>query len=129
MRAAVIAALATAVSLLILSRAIGTGPAGVYAARMAALMGAAVGGSFLWLWYVRATPLALGMVLSWTGASMLLWGFAGRGEWVLMPLSVYLTGAAMHLRVIAAMLPHPLVALTGVISGAALAGVLLMPRG
>ena len=128
MRPALIAALATAVSLLILSRGIGAGHAGVYAARVAALMGGVVAASFLWLWHVRATPLALGMALSWTGASMLLWGFAGRGEWALMALSVYLTGAAMHLRVIAAMLPHPLSALAGVIAGAALAAVLLMPR-
>lgn len=128
MRTAVIAALATAVSLLVLSRGIGASQAGVYAARVAALMGVTVAASFLWLWYVRATPLALGMVLSWTGASVLLWGFAGRGEWALMALSVYLTGAAMHLRVIAAMLPHPGPAFAATITGAAIAALLLMPR-
>lgn len=35
-----------------------------------ALMALTISGTFLWLWQVRATPLALGMSLSWAGSGL-----------------------------------------------------------
>lgn len=129
MRAAALGALATAVLLLAMARLTGAAEAGVFAARAAALMGGAIALSFAWLWWVRATPLALGMVLSWSGASTLLWGFGGRGDWALLALAVYLAGAAVHLRVIAAMLPHPAPSFIATLAATLLGASLLMPRG
>ena len=129
MRGAVLGALSAAVLLLCLSRWTGAGEAGVYAARVAAIMGAVISMTFAWLWWVRATPLALGMVLSWAGASVLLWGFAGRGEWALMALAVYLAGAGVHLRVIAGALPYPATWFGGTLALALSGAALLMPRG
>ena len=128
MRGAVLGAMSSAVFLLCLSRWTGAGDAGIYAARVAVIMGGVISLTFAWLWWVRATPLALGMVLSWAGASTLLWGFGGRGEWALMALAVYLTGAVVHLRVIAIALPYPAIWFGGTIALAILGAALLMPR-
>lgn len=67
--------------------------------------------TFLWLWAQRATPLALGMVFSWSGAACLmgwwwLYSLLGAPEWMkdnpllFIFLSVYLMGAVLHLEVI-----------------------------
>ncbi|MGR3513686.1 MAG: hypothetical protein ACU0GG_13065 [Paracoccaceae bacterium] len=67
--------------------------------------------TFLWLWRQRATPLALGMVFSWTGAAGVMawwWLFSILKAPVWMQdnpilfvfLALYLTGAVLHLEVI-----------------------------
>ena len=67
--------------------------------------------TFLWLWRVRATPLASGMVLSWAGGGGLIgwwWSYAllGRPDWmlghptILAMVSLCLVGACLHFAVI-----------------------------
>ena len=68
--------------------------------------------TFLWLWRVRATPMALGMALSWAGCFGLVgfwWVFSqiGRNPSALLELDIlflfialYLAGGILHLRVI-----------------------------
>ena len=67
--------------------------------------------TFLWLWYVRATPLALGMALSWAGQTAIsVWWFAtgmpGKGSWfdqdplIFLCLSIYMVGGLLHIAVI-----------------------------
>lgn len=67
--------------------------------------------TFLWLWHVRATPLALGMAVSWAGQAALsaLWCFTGMpdaGRWldwagpIFLFLSMYIVGGGLHIAVI-----------------------------
>jgi hypothetical protein len=67
--------------------------------------------TFLWLWYVRATPLALGMALSWAGqAALSVWwfttGMPGKALWIeqdptmFLVVSVYIVGGALHISVV-----------------------------
>jgi hypothetical protein len=74
-------------------------------------MGLMISLTFLWLYVQRATPLALGMAYSWSGASLVLgwwWIFALVGEpegmvqnsLHFVPLSLYLSGAVLHFSVI-----------------------------
>ena len=72
-----------------------------------------IAGTFGWLWHIRATPMALGMAVSWLGCAGLVgywWVFnqigrppaPGLEKQALWPfLSLYLAGAVGHLRVIA----------------------------
>ena len=67
-----------------------------------ALMALMIAATFLWLWAVRATPLALGMAFSWLG-----WGlFAGWGRVTGAPgaplavLGFCIVGAVLHFSVI-----------------------------
>jgi len=75
------------------------------------LMSLMISLTFLWLYFQRATPLALGMAYSWSGASLVLgwwWIYALAGEPVVMaesplhfaPLALYLSGALLHFSVI-----------------------------
>lgn len=75
------------------------------------LMGLMISLTFLWLYVVRATPLALGMAYSWSGASLVLgwwWIFSILGEpaWAsespahFVFLALYLVGALLHFSVI-----------------------------
>lgn len=77
-----------------------------------ALMALVIAGTFLWLWARRATPLALGMALSWAGAGLMLgwwwaYGLLGRPEAMaanpvfLNFLALYAVGAMLHFMVIA----------------------------
>jgi hypothetical protein len=74
------------------------------------LMGAMIAATFLWLWYERATPLALGMAFSWAGATCVMgwwWTYnlfdrpvAMVGSEVLFAfLSLYFVGAILHFAV------------------------------
>ena len=67
--------------------------------------------TFLWLWFKRSTPLALGMAFSWIGAASVMawwWLFNLLGQPAAMIdnsvlflfLSVYFVGAIQHLEVI-----------------------------
>jgi hypothetical protein len=75
-----------------------------------ALMSALIALTFLWLWWERATPLALGMAVSWAGtASMMGWWWlqrplersdAASGDGLpLVFLSFQITGAMLHFEV------------------------------
>ncbi|WP_424943998.1 hypothetical protein [Aliiroseovarius crassostreae] len=75
------------------------------------LMGLMISLTFLWLYVVRATPLALGMAYSWSGASLVLgwwWIYSVLGEpaWAsespvhFVFLALYLVGALLHFSVI-----------------------------
>lgn len=76
-----------------------------------AAMAAVIAGTFLWLWWARATPLALGMAFSWAGATCVMgwwWAFATAGQPAAMlghPVvflfpAAYLVGAILHFQVI-----------------------------
>ena len=74
-----------------------------------ALMSGTIALTFLWLWWERATPLALGMAVSWSGtASMMGWCVMpslgrpeamGGGALPLVFLSLQITGAMLHFEV------------------------------
>lgn len=71
------------------------------------VMSALIAGTFLWLWWERATPLALGMALSWAGTfSVMGWwwvyalsgrpeSMAGSGALFVL-LSFQIAGAVLH---------------------------------
>lgn len=99
------------------------GPAATSAMGFAAVapMAALISGTFLWLWWVRATPLALGMALSWAGVAFIAGHLAWTGAAVLPLVALPLlgVGAALHfavmrrsmgLRRTAALLPATLAA-------------------
>lgn len=76
------------------------------------LMAVMVSLTFLWLWWWRATPLAIGMFFGWAGAASLIgwwWAYSllGRPDWMLanpilfILVSVYFVGAILHFKVIA----------------------------
>ncbi len=82
------------------------------------IMGVVIALTFLWLWWVRATPLALGMAFSWAGAGSVMgwwWSFNVLGRPEVMHdnkalfvfLSLYIVGALMHFRVIQQALSLP----------------------
>ncbi len=71
------------------------------------VMSTLIAATFLWLWWQRTTPLALGMAMSWAGtASVTGWwwaaALAGRpeamsGNGALLPfLSLQIAGAVLH---------------------------------
>lgn len=66
--------------------------------------------TFFWLWYVRATPLALGMALSWAGqAGLTAWWeirtapdfaeFGDAGVVIYALIALYVIGGALHISV------------------------------
>ncbi|MEG3660417.1 hypothetical protein [Celeribacter halophilus] len=76
-----------------------------------ALMALTISATFLWLWQLRATPLALGMSLSWAGSGLTigcwwamqiaqnpLWGLETAVLFVF--LSLLICGAVIHFSVI-----------------------------
>ncbi len=76
-----------------------------------AIMALAIGATFLWLYLRRATPLALGMALSWAGSAgivgwwymvSLLEGPGGMSEnpLIFVFLATHVIGASLHFRVI-----------------------------
>lgn len=76
-----------------------------------ALMALMIAGTFLWLWFERATPLAIGMVLSWLGMSgMAAWwwfytmmgapDWAARHPGIFTILAFPIVGAVLHFAVI-----------------------------
>lgn len=71
------------------------------------VMSALISGTFLWLWWERTTPLALGMATSWAGtASVMGWWWlrsladgaenATGSEVLLVFLSLQISGAILH---------------------------------
>lgn len=93
-----------------------------------------IASTFLWLWWVRATPLALGMAFSWAGAALVLgwwWAYSLLGQPRVMvehpalfaAVAAYLVGATMHLRVMQSTMRVSVAAFWGPI--AALVGAVL----
>lgn len=75
------------------------------------LMALMIAATFLWLFIVRATPLALGMAYSWAGAGFVMgwwWIFnlSGQPDWIRQSpilftfLPFYFVGAVLHFSVI-----------------------------
>lgn len=76
-----------------------------------AVMALMIAGTFLWLWFERTTPLAIGMVISWLGISwMAAWWWAynlmGAPTWaddhpgLFVVLALPIVGAVLHFAVI-----------------------------
>lgn len=76
-----------------------------------ALMSLTISATFLWLWQARATPLALGMSLSWAGSGLTIgwwwlmrvlgdpaWGMEAAALFLF--LSLLVCGAVLHFAVI-----------------------------
>jgi hypothetical protein len=59
-------------------------------------MAALIAATFLWLWWVRATPLALGMALSWSGVALVA---AADPVLPLPALPLLTSGAILHFAV------------------------------
>ena len=87
-----------AAAVLVLGAAGTLGPAWTGAAGFGAVAAAAalISGTFLWLWWVRATPLALGMVLSWAGVAAMAGGLAVAAGPALAALPPVLAGVSLH---------------------------------
>jgi hypothetical protein len=88
------------------------GPTATAAAGFAAVaaMAGLIAATFLWLWWVRATPLALGMALSWAGVALVA---AVSGPTLpLAALPLLTVGAVLHFAVMrrSMNLPHATVA-------------------
>lgn len=105
-----------------------------------ALMAALISATFLWLWFRRATPLALGMAFGWAGAASVIgwwWVYrlTGRAVWMeenpllFACLSLYFVGALLHLQVIGRSfeLPErtPVVAFLGTLAASVAATLLV----
>lgn len=82
------------------------------------MMGVVISATFFWLWWVRATPLALGMAFSWAGAGSVMgwWWIFNMLEQpqslvqhnaLFLFLSLYIVGAISHFRVIQQALELP----------------------
>lgn len=76
-----------------------------------ALMALMIAATFLWLWFERATPLALGMAYSWSGIGLVtgwwwLFNLMGQPVWatdhpgLFAVLALYVVGAVLHFSVI-----------------------------
>lgn len=72
-----------------------------------AIMAVMIAATFLWLWFERTTPLALGMVFTWAGTAMLIgwgWGWGTGSGWPaqagLVVQAAYIVGALLHFAVI-----------------------------
>ena len=94
-----------------------------------AAMAAMIAGTFLWLWWVRATPLALGMALSWAGVAVVAFHLAGGAPDALphVALPLLAAGATLHFAVMRrSMGLHPAAAAVPAMltAAAALAGLL-----
>ena len=112
-----------AVALAFLVAMLGPGRMAATGFAAVAAMAALIAATFLWLWWVRATPLALGMALSWSGVALVLAGLAmdAGAALPLLALPFLGVGAALHFAVMrrsmglprgAAAVPAALVAAT-----------------
>jgi len=75
------------------------------------IMAVLISMTFMWLWYTRATPLALGMAFSWLGAASVMgwWWLYNifdrptgmvQNEMLFVFLSAYFVGAGLHFSVV-----------------------------
>ncbi|WP_188527295.1 hypothetical protein [Sinisalibacter lacisalsi] len=98
-------------ALALVRAALGGEAALVLAAGAVALMALMIAGTFLWLYFERTTPLALGMAFSWLGWGLFAgWGWAaslaGAPVWgglaagSLAVLGFCIVGAVLHFSVI-----------------------------
>lgn len=76
-----------------------------------ALMAAAIAATFLWLWFERTTPLAIGMAVSWLGIALMsgwwwVYNLAGAPDWadqhplLFGVLAMPIVGSVLHFAVI-----------------------------
>ena len=71
------------------------------AAAAVALLSAGIAGTFGWLWWRRATPLAAGLALGWGGLAAIVAGTWSGPAATAVGLALALTGVRLHLGVIA----------------------------
>jgi hypothetical protein len=90
-----------AVAVALLAAMLGAGRTAAAGFAAVAAMAALIAATFLWLWWVRATPLALGMALSWAGVALVAADrAAGAGAALpLVALPFLGVGAALHFAV------------------------------
>ena len=111
MRHALLLLFLATLAILGLDRAFGYDTARAIAYGAVIPMGAMIAATFLWLWAMRATPLALGMAFSWAGTTAVFawwWIFAALGAPealatapVLFPfVALHLVGAILHFHVL-----------------------------
>lgn len=100
------------------------------------IMGVIIALTFLWLWWVRATPLALGMAFSWAGSGTVMgwwWSYSildrpeamHNNKALFVFLSLYIVGALMHFHVIQQALSLPRNIFWLPVGGATLVSVLV----
>jgi hypothetical protein len=122
MRGTILLMMACTAAFGIAERRFGTEAATLAAMRGAAALALPLAAAFVWLWLERATPLALGLALSWAGSGALLGICAvtqsAAGAHLLT--AIYGAGAVLHLRVVAQITPWPAPVYWGAIGGAAL---------
>ena len=109
MRGAILLMLAATAAFGVAERGFGTEAATLAAMRGAAALAIPLAGAFVWLWLERATPLALGLALSWAGSGALLgiWPVAQAAVGTHLLTALYGAGAILHLRVVAQVTPWP----------------------
>lgn len=90
-----------AVAVALLVAVLGAGRTAATGFAAVAAMAALIAATFLWLWWVRATPLALGMALSWSGVALVAADRAAGGGAALplVALPFLGVGAALHFAV------------------------------
>jgi hypothetical protein len=89
-----------AVAVALLAVVLGAGRTAATGFAAVAAMAALIAATFLWLWWVRATPLALGMALSWWGVALVAAASAGAGAVLpLVALPFLGVGAGLHFAV------------------------------
>jgi hypothetical protein len=81
-------------------------------------MAALIAATFLWLWWVRATPLALGMALSWSGVALVA---ATDSALPLPALPLLTAGAILHFAVMRRSMNLPRATLAAPAAASALA--------
>lgn len=93
-----------------------------------AAMASLFAGTFLWLWWVRATPLALGMAFSWAGVAV---AAAAAGPALPLPaLPLLAVGAVLHFAVMRSSmgLPRRAAAAPAALAAAAALAALLFTK-
>jgi hypothetical protein len=110
MRQALLLTAALTVAFLMVERILGIHIAAALGFGSVAVIAVVNALTFLWLWWARTTPLALGMTCSWLGqAALSIWGFfvrpddlaliSGSAPLVFFLLSLYVVGGALHIAV------------------------------
>jgi hypothetical protein len=84
---------AATAALALATMALGTAATAAAGYAAVAAMAALIAATFLWLWWVRATPLALGMALSWAGVALVA---ASDPALPLPALPLLTAGAILH---------------------------------
>jgi hypothetical protein len=130
---------ATGAALGFVAALFGAGGTAALAFGAVAAMAGLIALTFLWLWWVRATPLALGMALSWAGSALVagwIWaamlndGLQEGGAVLFAALPLLLAGALLHFDVMRSSMGfrRGAVVLPVMVAFAAAAGALMITK-